>query len=323
MPEQAAFNRRAFLARIGVLGAAVGAGSWLGRRVPFLDPAGPGAATGIGSPAATPPGGVVLQALVNALRPVLDALALDTFRGMVVFALPGPDPYSAIQGTPRSEPGAIESRGAEFLVQALDEFVPFPDQLARPLAAAFSTALADVGIGLPNPLGLLSGQLVSNLDQALAVLLQNDQTIPLSLAVALMLNLLATQVRPTAVTGPLGSPFARLSFAEKAQVFKLVEGTDANLVAKLDISLPAPLHGSVSGLLEFLGGSLLEFAAFGSANEWGVFNPATRQVTARPVGWQLSGYKPKQLNGYPVNGLGDGWDEFRGYYGGRRSVADV
>jgi hypothetical protein len=68
-------------------------------------------------------------------------------------------------------------------------------------------------------------------------------------------------------------------------------------------------------LFQFLGGSLLEFAAFGSLNEFGAYDPTTRQLTSRPVGWQLSGYSP--------NGPEDGWDEFKGYYQGRRHVADV
>jgi hypothetical protein len=98
-------------------------------------------------------------------------------------------------------------------------------------------------------------------------------------------------------------------------VFQLIEETDSNLVASLDVHLPRPLQGSVSGIFKFLGGSLLEFTAFGSLGESGVYNPATRQLTGRPVGWALSGYSP--------NGVVDGWDEFKGYYQGRKHAADA
>jgi hypothetical protein len=130
------------------------------------------------------------------------------------------------------------------------------------------------------------------------------------------LNLLATQVSPTSVQpGSALGPFSRLTYAQKAQAFKLLEETQSDLVSALDLQVPAPLRGSVSGLLKFVGGSLLEFAAFGNFTEWAVFDHATRQLTGRPVGWELSGYSP--------NGVVDGWDEFKGYYQNRRQVADV
>ncbi|HEX3425440.1 MAG TPA: hypothetical protein VHT30_04865 [Acidimicrobiales bacterium] len=308
MPEP--FNRRAFLARAGILGAVVGTGGVLAAL--------PVWAGNSSSPGPAPlNGNTALTELVNVLRPALDFLARDSMAGLAAFALPGNDQYSVAQGTPSTTAGAIAARGAEFMAQALDDFIPFPSELARPLAAAFSTALADLHLPLPNPVSTLSGQLVTSVDQALSVLLNNDQTIPLSLAVAILLNMLATQVNPstTVVPGPDLSPFSRLTFAQKAQAFALLEGTESNLVEALDMQLPEPLHGSVSGLMKFVGGSLLEFAAFGSVNEWGVFDPKTRQLTARPVGWQLSGYQP--------NGVVDGWDEFKGYYQGRQMVTDV
>jgi hypothetical protein len=110
-------------------------------------------------------------------------------------------------------------------------------------------------------------------------------------------------------------PFARLSYAEKAQAFSLLENTESDLVADLDMQLPQPLHDSASGLLKFLGGSLLEFASFGNLNEFGAFDTATRELVSQPVGWQLSGYQP--------HGVVDGWDELKGYYQGRTQVTDV
>lgn len=284
-------SRRAFLARIGVLGAAAGVGGRL-----LLG----GAASG--APAQVP----------DALRQLLAELARDTLDGLTTFVVPGPDPYSRAQGTPRSEPGALEAGATDFMIEALDNFVPFPQQLARPVAAALSTGLSDLGIELPGDLLDLLPLPIDTLDEALARLLDGDDAIPLSLVVALLLNLVATQVNPLAVSGPFVSPFARLSFAEKAQAFALIEGPDADLVALLDTELPEPLRASVSGLLRFVGGALLEFPAFGAYNERAVFDPGSRTLTGTPVGWTLTGY----------GGVSDGWDELIGYYQDRTEVSD-
>lgn len=286
------FSRRAFLARLGVLGAVAGTVGFL-PELGYATPSAPG-----------------LRRVVSLLRPVLDGLARDTINGLAVFVAPGPDAYSTAQGTPRPEPGAMEARAPDFLIQALDNFVPFPDQLARPIAAALATGLASTPIRLPAPLRGLPLQQVGTVDSALSFLLQNDQTIPLSTAVALTLNLAATQVNPASVSGPFLSPFSRLSFAQKARAFALLEGADPTLVALLDQQLPQPLQGSVSGVVQFLAGALLEFAAFGTFSEFGTFDARTRTLSGRPVGWQVAGYLP--------NGVVDGWDDFQGYYQNRR-----
>lgn len=290
-------GRRAFLARMGVLGAAAA--------VPALAaPPATASASGLAD--------LGLSPLAGLLRPVLAELARDTISGLVVMVCPGPDAYSRAQGTPRPEPGALEARGADFMLEALDHFVPFPDQLATPLAAALTTAVDD--IGLPLPPGLLGPLFppVWSLDRVLQELLENDETLPLSLVVALLLNVVATQVNPLALNGPFLSPFARLTLDEKCRAFELLEGPDADLVALLDSGLPEPLRSSISGLLRFLAGALLEFSAFGSYNEWGVYDGTRRTVTQRPVGWELSGYQP--------DGVVDGWDDFLGYYEDRTEV---
>jgi len=291
-------SRRAFLARIGVLGAAA---STIGSRSLLPDPAGAAAAD-------TP-----LGSLLGLLRPVLAELARDTLNGLTTFVVPGPDAYSRAQGTPRTEAGALEAKATDFMIESLDNFVPFPQELARPVAAALATGLSDLGIELPLNLGGLLPIQVEALDDALKALLQSDEAIPLSLVVALLLNLLATQVNPLAVSGPFLSPFARLEFAEKAKAFELLEGPDADLVALLDTQLPEPLHESVSGILRFVGGALLEFPAFGSYSEWAVFDARTKSLRATPVGWRLTGY----------GGVSDGWPELLGYYQGRTKVEAV
>ncbi|MPZ66355.1 MAG: hypothetical protein GEU83_12870 [Pseudonocardiaceae bacterium] len=289
--------RRAFLARIGMLGAAAGLGGLL--------PAAAGA---------SPLRPAQLDDLLEPLRAVLAELARDTLNGLAVFVVPGPDPYSRAQGTPRQEPGAMEAQTTDFLINALDNFVPVPDQVAQPGAAALATGLSDSPVALPPELLDQLPVEAATLDEGLRALLENDATVPLSLTVASLLNLLATQVNPAAVAGPLLSPFARLSFEEKATAFSLLEGPDADLVALADTSFPEPLRNSLSGLLRFVGGALLEFPAFGSFSEYAVFDPDTKQLTGRPVGWELTGYQP--------DGPVEGWDEFAGYYQDRTEVSD-
>jgi hypothetical protein len=290
-------SRRAFLARIGVLGAALGGGGLLARSM--LAPA----------EAATNP---LLPTTVDLIRPVLAELARDTLNGLTVFAMPGPDPYSRTQGTPSSTPGAIEAGATDFIINSLDNFVPFPDAVAQPVGAALVTGLADSGIALPG-LEVLPVEL-RRLDRALAAYLQSDEAMPLSFPIAGLLNLMATQVNPLAVNGPHLSPFARLSYAEKAQAFELIERTDSDLVALLDVQFPEPLKSSVSGLLKFVGGALIEFATFGAYGESAVYDKVSRSLRARPVGWTHTGYQP--------NGPVEGWDDFIGYYQGRQKVSD-
>ena len=133
------------------------------------------------------------------------------------------------------------------------------------------------------------------LDRALAAYLESDEALPLSFPIAGLLNLMATQVHPLAVNGPHLSPFARLSYAEKAQAFELIERTDADLVALLDLQFPEPFKASVSGLLKFVGGALIEFATFGAYGESAVYDKVSRTLRKRPVGWNHTGYQPHQL----------------------------
>ncbi|TDW23915.1 hypothetical protein [Kribbella kalugense] len=297
MARAGTLSRRAFLARVGILGAAVGSGGVLARSL--LAPA----------DAATNP---LLPPAVDLIRPVLAELARDTMNGLTVFAMPGPDAYSRTQGTPSRTPGAIEAGATDFIINSLDNFVPFPDELAQPIGAALVTGLADSGIELPG-LDVLPVQLHS-LDKALAAYLESDEALPLSFPIAGLLNLMATQVNPLAVNGPHLSPFARLSYAEKAQAFELIEKTDADLVALLDVHFPEPLKDSVSGLLKFVGGALIEFATFGAYGESAVYDKVRRTLRKRPVGWTATGYQP--------DGPVEGWDDFIGYYQGRQEVHD-
>lgn len=298
-------GRRAFLARLGVLGAAAVTGGLLADSV-FAPAAG---ATGAARLAADEPG---LEALIAQLQPVLAELARDTLNGLVVMVSPGPDEYSAAQGTPRPEPGALEAKATDFMIASLDNFVPFADQLGSSLGAGLATGLDGTGIALPATLTAVPLSQVSTLDEALNTMLRNDATMPLSSVIALLLNLVATQVNPAAVNGAFLSPFARLSYAEKCAVFQRLEDPNADLVATLDANVDEPLKETLSGMLRFVAGALLEFSAYGSYGESGVYNADLKRVLERPVGWELAGYQP--------DGIVHGWDDFIGYYQNRKRV---
>jgi hypothetical protein len=118
-----------------------------------------------------------------------------------------------------------------------------------------------------------------------------DESLPFipsfSAQVAAILNSLATIVNPSpAVT--FVSPFANLSFAEKAGVFQIMDATAG---------------------LQQLGGILPPFAAFFTYSDAGTFDPTTRSLTGEPLGWTLSHYQ----------GVADGRDELLGYFPGPRN----
>lgn len=121
-------------------------------------------------------------------------------------------------------------------------------------------------------------------------------TLPASGGVATLLNNYAMQVNPAASNGQFLSPMARLSFKEKGMVFKMFEN-DQTLQAA------APEFKFVAGILP-------GFMGFMISSEVGVLDPRTRNPTATPVSWTISGY----------SGPSDGHREFKGYYQGRRYV---
>ncbi|MGH9919930.1 MAG: hypothetical protein ACRD6W_13835 [Nitrososphaerales archaeon] len=244
------------------------------------------------------------------LAPVFDALSTDTINGLVAFAVPGPDAYSLAQGVSDTAPGGIDAGGTAFMLDALDNFFPVPQEPLRLLVQALTTGL-DANLPKLGATAVLPG-LAEQLDLALNVLLAGQGTVPLSLLVALLLNFLATLIDPAALNGTFLSPFSRLSFKEKTQAFALLEGQASSVAAMIDSSLSEPAKDSLSGLLEFLGGALLEFPAFGSYSEFGTFDAATRTLTGTPVGWTLSKYLASAPGNRPV----EGWDEFHGYLDG-------
>jgi hypothetical protein len=284
------YGRREFLVRAGVMGAALA----------LLD-----VTDLLGSSAAD--GGILSP---SQSASIFDALATDTLNGLVAFVVPGPDAYSAAQGVSDPDPGGIAAAGTSFMLNALDNFFPVPQEPLRLLVQSLTTGLNANLPGLPG-LPVVPG-LAEELDVALAALLAGQGTVPLSLLVALLLNFLATVIKPTALNGVFLSPFSRLNFTEKTRAFALLEGEASSVAAMIDGNLSEPAKDSVSGLLEFLAGALVEFAAFGTYSEFGVYDPTTKGLSQTPVGWTLSQYLVLAPSNRPV----EGWDEFKGYLGG-------
>jgi hypothetical protein len=299
MTERSQFGRREFFVRAGVVGAAV----------VLFD------AVDVASVSA--PAGAAVPAPVTSL---LDQLAADTINGLIAFVVPGPDPYSVAQGVADPVPGGIDADGTAFLLNALDNFFPIPAEPLTLLVQALATGLSDKVPLLPAGLNLnLSAplELTTALDQVLAGLVGLNGAVPLSEMVALLLNFLASTVDPAAITGSFLSPFSNLTFAQKASVFELLETDSVSVAQMIDGNLPEPLQESLSGLLAFLAGALLEFSAFGSYSEFGAFDPTSRQLTGVPVGWRTSNYLV-DTNFVPV----EGWDEFQGYIGNIKQVSE-
>ena len=253
--------------------------------------------------------------LGDTAEPLLQVLAHDTIAGLVAFVVPGPDAYSRAQGVTDDTGGGVAARGPDFLMDALDQFLPAPDSYTQALAAAMVTGSADAPLSLPDDLvdGMLD--VTRSLDAALLDLFASDQQVPLSLTFALVVNYAASATHPEAITtGPFLSPFANLAFDQKMDAWAFLESDNAELVAQVDSDLPEPMAGSLSGLIEFAAGALVEFAAFGAFSEWGVFDRDTQTVSGRPVGWDMTTYMPGRTA--PV----DGWNELLGYYRGTRAV---
>jgi hypothetical protein len=168
------------------------------------------------------------------------------------------------------------------------------------LAPGNDTYSEQQGQSTARPGGVASNNVqafISDLDHFVPASILGAQglTLPASSGVAMLLNLLANDVSPGA-SGPFSSSFANLSFANKAAVFERLE-------SEFELQEGGTEFAFVAGILP-------GFATFLTFSEASVFDAATGTLTGRPVGWELTNYA----------GTSDGWDEFRGYYHGRRRV---
>jgi hypothetical protein len=154
------------------------------------------------------------------------------------------------------------------------------------------------GQAASSPGGVGSGAvpaLIANLDDYVPLAaLGPGATLPASGGVASLLNAYAQQVNPGASNGGFASPFARLSFEEKGEVFKRIESD--------------PTYDGTE--FKFVGGILPGFIGFLIHSEVGVLDPAKRELTGTPVSWTISGF----------GGPAEGHAELKGYWRGHMAA---
>jgi len=117
---------------------------------------------------------------------------------------------------------------------------------------------------------------------------------PFSAGVATILNQTALVVAPSSAHGTFASPFANLSFRQKARTFQLLEADQS----------------PEAGPIRFLAGNLAGLTAFLAYSDAGVLDRRKRRLRARPIGWRLARY----------TGPADGRRELKGYFEGRRKA---
>ena len=121
--------------------------------------------------------------------------------------------------------------------------------------------------------------------------------LPLSATAAAILNEVAATVDPAARRGKFASPFANLSFAEKAKVFQTLEALD----------------NESAGSIRFLAGNLPGLVSFLAYSEAGSFDAKRKRLRRRPLGWRFTRY----------TGVSDGRKELKGYWEGRKAASDA
>ena len=141
-------------------------------------------------------------------------IVLDTYNGLAAMLWPGKDAYSVAQGEWNDRPGAIAASAGRHTVVALDGLLPEPYTDVRP----------DRG------------------------------RVPLSGSIASAINSVALAVNPAPTGGAFPSPFARLAFADKAAVWRVLE-EDTRQVAQIE-------PGHSLGVLQFVFGVLPAFLNF-------------------------------------------------------------
>lgn len=142
--------------------------------------------------------------------------------------------------------------------------------------------------------------------------LSNDETVPLSGGIASTINVVAATVDPVGNPAPFPSHFARLPFESKVATWRRLEEDTRNIDAS---GMPEPFTHS-AGVVQFVFGVLPGFVQFFAFSEIDVWDPSSRTLTERPVGWDHAGY----LRAFGTRPP-EGHDDLKGYYGGRRAVS--
>src|SRR5580700_3913921 len=145
MTDEGRFSRRSFLVRAGVMTAALAL-----LDLDELTQVSPAAAAGNLGSRLRSFGKAPLAA--SDLAPIFDQLSLDTMNGLVAFVVPGPDAYSVAQGVSDTVPGGLAADGVAFMLNALDNFFPVPQEPLRLLAQSLVTG---INANLPAALPLL------------------------------------------------------------------------------------------------------------------------------------------------------------------------
>lgn len=310
-------GRRQLLIGSGILGAAVtvapgmafaspGNGFGLGKLL------GRGKGRGRGEP------DVVEQVdwTVDQLRNALEQLKNDTFFSLIAFAVPGNDPWSEYQGVSQPVPGGIATRADLYLAGGINLLVPLPPEFMKQLLNSIGSYLSSYPMDIPEMAAEDVGEngewILENLDATLGEYLDGEASN--AVLVTLLLNLTATRLHGQ-VDGPFPSPFANLSWEQKAKVFEELENSNSWLKRAIIWNIPdRDYRDAAPGILGAIVAFLLRIGGFGSYNEFAVFDPANLTVVQRPLGWVLSQYRTD------APPLTNGSDDFIGYYQGRRSV---
>lgn len=252
----------------------------------------------------------------SVIRDVFNAMTLDTFAGVSAFVLPGNDWHSISQGHFNLKKGAKAANTQQFLLDNLDNYLPWPKDIAGPIlsevARAFSNAAKPIPFGLALVLKPLETLILNKLDEYMDRLIDGSQTVPLGHVFSLILNVTATLVNPLAIGGSHLAPFSRLSFSEKAEVFKRLETGEPGLSELISLNLNEAQSEMFPTLMATFSRTLIQLTAFGALSEWHALDQTTRELTVRPIGWDLTQYLP--------NGNVEGWDDFLGYYQDRSQV---
>ncbi len=205
-------------------------------------------------------------------------------RRTVLLCLPA-GAAAAVAGWPAPAAGAVSE---DYLAQAFKALAAY----VVPGDDAYS---AQQGLAAARPGGVAAAadvMLRETYDRAIAVSIAPAFAVnlPGAAGVALLLNVFTRARYPQVATGPFPHPFANLRHEQKALVLA-------------DIDTAQLLEDSVIG---YAFGTLITLAAFGCYGERGVYDPATRTLRTRPVGWELARY----------DGVSNGWPELRGYWAG-------